>query len=96
MVISPIKTAGCQKNFSQAGFSTDPTRIFYKTQVKRIIRTQGTAWDRTTQDQMPTRNEVQKEVKQARKVSKFGGSVSSNKNTWRRESQNYLGFTEFV
>lgn len=92
MVISSIKFAGCQENFSQASFSTDSTRRFYKMQVKRIIRTQGTAWDRTPQDQMPTRNEVYREVKQVRKTSEFGGSVSSSKNTWRRESQNYLGW----
>lgn len=81
MGISPIKTIGCQKNLSQASFSTDSITRFYKIEVKRIIRTQGTAWDRTTKDQMPTRNEVQREVKQVRKVAKFGGSVSSNKDT---------------
>lgn len=79
MEISPIKTAGGQKKFNQGSFSTDSAKRFYKTDVKRIIRTQGTAW--TTQDQMPTRNGVQGEVKKARKVPKFGGSVSSIKDT---------------
>lgn len=48
--ISPIKTAGGQKNFSQASLPADSTTRFYKIDVKRIIRTQGTAWDRTTPD----------------------------------------------
>lgn len=81
MGISPIKTAGGQKNFRQASLPTDSMTRFYKIDVKRIIRTQGTASDRTTQDQMPTRNKVQREVKNIRKVSKFGGSVSRNKDT---------------
>lgn len=79
MGISPIKTTGCQKNVSQASFSTDSTKRFYKIEVKRIIRTQGTAWDGTIQDEMSTRNEVQREAKQIRKVSKFGASVTNNR-----------------
>lgn len=39
MGISPIKTAGGQKNFRQASLPTDSMTRFYKIDVKRIIRT---------------------------------------------------------